>query len=349
MIELGIAAGPAREVRSYTDQVIKGLLAAATGTGTLGPLQTGALETAAGVWQRALVAAEVEGDPYLVEALDAPIRGHLGRELARRGDVVLYLDATAAGPRLVPLQSWTVQGGYQPAEWTYEVTLAGPTRTTTRRVGADSVVHVRYAVDGMRPWSGISPMQHASETGRLAGLLERALADEAGAPVGSIIPQPEGAREPDGLATTITGLRGKVLLTETLAAGSGDRGGRPDADWKQRRIGADPPATLNTIRTAVEHCVLACFGVHPSIAAGVGDGTLARESWRRFQAGTVEPLARLVEGEVAQKLGPCRLTFASLRARDVAGNARAWRSLVGGGPNAPAMDPEEARRLAGLE
>ena len=52
-------------------------------------------------------------------------------------------------------------------------------------------MHAMYAYDPARPWDGLSPLQVAAQTGRLAAALEAALGDEAGGPRGTLITAPE--------------------------------------------------------------------------------------------------------------------------------------------------------------
>ena len=59
---------------------------------------------------------------------------------------------------------------------------------------------------------------------------------------------------------------------------------------------------------------------------------------------TVTPLARIVSEELSDKFEtPISLSFDGLFAADLAGRARAFQSLVGGG-----MDVAKAAALAGL-
>ena len=75
---------------------------------------------------------------------------------------------------------------------------------------------------------------------------------------------------------------------------------------------------------------MAAAGVDP-IIAGLqrGDGTLAREAYRRFERLTLRPLGRLIQTELRAKLDAPDLTisFNSLRSSDFVGLARAYKSL----------------------
>ena len=240
--------------------------------------------------------------------------------------------------------------------WRYQVTLTGPSATETQWVSGDQVVHPMYAFSEVQPWRGLGPLQWASTTGRLGVELEKALGDESSGPRGNLIAVPEGhaGDVPDGepdpkakLEADLHHLHGGAALVETAAGGWGDKGGAPQADWRPRRLGADPPASLAEIRGGVEKSVLALCGVPPALATD-SDGTSQRESWRRFLHGSVSPVARLVEAELREKLDEPSLsiTFDALYAADVMGRARAWRSLVG--PQG-AMDADQAKKLTGLE
>ena len=118
----------------------------------------------------------------------------------------------------------------------------------------------------------------------------------------------------------------------------------PQADWRPQRIGANPPPSLATLRTDSALAVLTACGV-PADLAGSTDATSAREAWRRFLHGSVQPLGDLLAAELAVKLDTpgLRLTFDRLMASDLSGRARAFGSLVQAG-----MDKDRAAALAGL-
>ena len=362
MIELGISQPRAVETRqsgSYTDSLVSALVAAASGSGSADPLTLGALETCAGKWARAFASARVEPANVRTAAVTPAVLATIGRSLVRRGEAMHLIDVGPAGVELLDVGHWDVRGGVSRASWFVHADLSGPDTTETRTVPYAGAVHCMYAYDPARPWRGVAPLSWALQTGRLAAALERALADEAGSPVGSVVPIPEGQRETENddddgddpmakLRADIAKLRGSVALVETLAGGYGDKGGRPDGDWKPRRIGADPPATLAEIRMGAALTVYGACGVPPSLVTLPADGTGQREAWRRFLHGSVSPVAKLVEAELRDKLevDDLALTFDDLYAADLTGRARAWRSLVGAEAK---MDPERAARLAGLE
>lgn len=88
---------------------------------------------------------------------------------------------------------------------------------------------------------------------------------------------------------------------------------------------------------------MACCGV-PVELAELGQGTAAREAWRRFLHATVDPLGKLIAEELSEKFEfPVSLNFDTLMASDISGRARAFQSMVGGG-----MDITKAAALSGL-
>ena len=217
--------------------------------------------------------------------------GGNGRKSGGKGD------AGATAPTIRPRD---VSGSYDPATWRYRVSLAAPDTTTTRTLPAAGVVHLRWSTAPGRPWAGVSPLQWASDTGRLYRALEEALADESAGPRGHVLPIPEGQREPtdddaDGddpladLRGDLVRLRGALALVETMGGGYGDKGARPDSDWKSRRSGAEPPDVLAKLRTDAAMSILAACGLPASLVTMPADGTGQREAWRRFLHGSVSP------------------------------------------------------------
>ena len=196
-------------------------------------------------------------------------------------------------------------------------------------------------------------------TGRLHGALEDALADESGGTRGHVLPVPQGP-DPDAddddtadpnaqLRADVRTLRGRTALVETTAAGWGEgQGAAPRADWKPQRIGAAPPAPLVDLRDGSARAVLAACGVPPTLFGTGGDAAGAREAWRMFLHGSLQPVADLLAAELAVKLEApdLALSFSGLFASDLQGRARAYRAMVG--PQGPAVPEADARRLAGL-
>ena len=323
----------------YTDALVDAIVARASGSAAADASATSALETAAGQWARAMAAARVSPATPATAALTADVLHIAGRQAIRNGSALFVIDVVAGVVRLLPVWTWDVHGGPDPDDWWYRCNIAGPSGSTVRTVPAAGVVWLPFARDVAQPWIGLGPLQYARATGQLAGSLEERLGQEAGAPVGSVIPVPvDGGDGTDtdplaGLKGDLRNSKGGVSLVETTAAGFGEgRGAAPLSDWKPRRYGADPPEPLRGLRMDAYEAVCMACGLPPGLSAK-SDGTLAREGWRQFVMGHVEPLARVWAAELSRKLDApgLALDFRSLWAHDLAGRANAFAKLVSGG------------------
>ncbi len=336
---------------SYTDALVDLIQSRAGGSTPGDPSAIAALETAAGLWARSFAAAKVSPEGA-ASAVSPSVLALLGRELCRRGEAVLCIRVDGSGLRLIPAGSWDIRGGYDEGGWWYRCDLFGPSGSETAVLPSPGVLHPRYAIDPARPWVGVSPLAWARHTGTLAANLEARLGEESGAPVGALLPIPQDGGDGSGddplaeLKRDIAGAKGRALLVETTSAGWGEgKSAAPQSDWKPQRFGAAPPATLPALRSDAALSVLGACGVPPSLAMDA-DGTAARESWRRFVLGTVEPiLSGPVRAELAEKLGVPGLSFdlTGLWAHDGAGRAAMFDKLVRAG-----LSVDEALRRSGL-
>ncbi len=90
--------------------------------------------------------------------------------------------------------------------------------------------------------------------------------------------------------------------------------------------------------------ILGACGVPPSLYAVNENAQAARESWRRFIFGSVEPLAALVSEELSNKLeSPVSLSFSNTFAADIAARSGSFKKLFEGG-----MSVEKAAGVTGL-
>ena len=330
---------------SYTDALIAAITANAGGQTTAFAAATGALEAAAGLISRAFATAEVDADSQpVLRALTPGCMALIGRALIRRGEVVFYVDTSRGMIDLLPCQSHDVDGGPNPGTWEYRCTVSGPERTFTfERTPATSVVHLTYAREPETPWRGIGPLQSAQLTGRLAAETLAALADESSGPRGHLLGLPV-----DGEDATITQLKADLnkLSGKTAILETGDYGGTAGGGMvtlKAERLGPEPTAALVELFKISREDVLAACGVNPSLVTDA-QGTAQREAYRQFLFGTVAPLGKLVAAELSEKLDTqVRLDWQELRASDIAGRARAFGTLVGGG-----MDLAQAAAISGV-
>ena len=180
---------PVEHRSSLTDQVVTAMLASASGGGTRPASATAALESAATLYASALSSCSISGPSVVTRALDATWRAAAAASLIRTGQTVFIIAADPVdGLLLEPVGHWDVYGGPNPASWYYRVERAGPSGTAWATHPAGSVLHLRWQTDPARPWSGVSPVQHASDTASLSGWLERRLSEEASASSGSFLP-----------------------------------------------------------------------------------------------------------------------------------------------------------------
>ena len=181
----------------YTDAVIEHILANAQGEVTQG--LEAAVEVAAGWWQRAFASAEIQPGGVVANLLE-PHLGAIGRSMIVTGEIVFEISTSGAAMALIPASTVSVTGDPNPASWVYKLTLPGPAAVLSRDVPADRVVHLMYATSRSAPWKGVSPISASRTTLELLSNLEQRLAEEAGQPVGAVIPVPNvpgGGRAPN--------------------------------------------------------------------------------------------------------------------------------------------------------
>ncbi len=329
---------------SYGDAITELIQGRASGAAAAKPHATAALEACAGFVSRAFASADVQGGPMAAAALTPETLGMIGRALIRSGEIAFRIDVADGALRLVPAQSWDVQG--TPTSWRYQLVLGGPseTLTTSDYLPAAAVVHCRYAVDPERPWKGNGPLEVAALAGKLSAETTRQLGEESSGSAGGVLPIPIDGQDPtvDALRKDIGSLKGKTALVQGGDWGNAGSGGM--ATWKRLRIGAEPPAPLVQLQEIATGEVYAACGINPALFRD-SQGTAGREAYRQALHSVVAPLGRLVVTELRDKLDDptIDLSWEELRAGDIAGRARAFQSMVGAG-----MEAGKAAALSGL-
>ena len=323
---------------AYADALVSLIQSRAGGNSVGEPNAIAALEIASGMWSRGFASAQL--DP-VIEAVTPGVMASIGRSLVRRGESLWAIDVRRGEITLTPAASWDVAGGADPASWFYRLDLFGPSGGETRVYPASSVCHFRFASDPERPWAGIAPLGYARATGKLAGNLELRLGEEASASVGSLLPIPSDGGDGDvdndplaSLKADLKNLQGSTALVETTSAAWGEgRAASPLSDWQPKRMGANPPPTLAELRGATNLDVLQACGIPAGLVSDRAEGSGQREAWRRFSVGTLQPAARLVGQELADKLDVpgLRIHFEGLSASDLAGKSRSVATFVKSG------------------
>ena len=362
MISLNLTPPP-REfrdtTRTYTTDRVAQLSAASTSGPAAIATATAAIETAAGVWGRALALATVSPQTPRTRAITPSLLELTGRALARRGQVVFDLEVDAGGDlAMLPCAASSVLiGTADPRTWIYTLQLYGPSSTRTVYRGRGGVVHLQAGTQPDRPWAGRAPWHTAHLSGELLAGIERQLAGEAGSASGYLVPMPDtGDRGQDAasdgeddpltsLRRDMAAARGRTLLAPSMAGGFGGGPGvspTTSQEYMPRRFGADPPESLIELRRDVARSVLSCYGILPALYYERAAGTALREAGRQTHANSAVAIATLIGSQLSEALDePITLTLP--RPTDTATLARAVGSLVTAG-----VDVNEAREIVGL-
>ena len=326
-----------RAADTYTEAVIAQLLDSANAE-TSPSGTTAAEETVVGLWGRAFASATVTPAGLVADALTPRVLATMGRDLSEYGESVWEIELDHGRMALAHASAYEIEGM---REWSYKLDHAYPDGVVSRSLPASRVVHLRYGEHASQPWKGIGPLRQASTTRRLTANLETRLADESSARSGYLLPVPSVSAE---LQADLNRLKGKTVLVESTTGAWGEgQGQAPMRDFEPRRVGFDPPEALDALRLGVNRSLLLAAGV-PAAMLG-GDANEIREGYRQFLHGTIQPVAKMVLGELREKLDTpdLNLKFDDLMASDISGRARAFGSLVTGG-----MDVERAAALSGL-
>ena len=248
-------SAPVEHRSSLTDQVITAILAAATGGGARPALATAALESCATLYASALSACTVSGPSSVTRALTADWRASVASSLIRSGQALYIIGADpVSGLSLAPVSHWDVHGGPAAVELVLPRRAGGAIRY---RLGDPSrpaeVLQLRWVVDPARPGAGVSPLQHAADTGSLSGWLDKRLSEEASGPVGSFLPVAKYDADPDAdlgaadinaadplaaLRRDIGAAKGQTLLVESQMSVA-------DSPASARSVGRSPEKTVS--------------------------------------------------------------------------------------------------------
>ena len=331
----------------YTDALTLALLRGAEGVDMprAQAEAVAAVESAAGMIGRAFASATVSGDPGGV--LSPSLLANLGRQLVQRGESLHLIGVGPDGLTLTPCASWDLDGGYDPATWTYRTDLYGPSHTVSTTVPAGAVVHCAWSRPPLRPWEGEGPLQLAGLSSELLSSIETRIGQEAASPVAQLIPSPSAGEETAKLRQTIKDAKGGLALVPTMMAGgwTGDRAKSPQREYALARLGANPPETLRALRSDVGQAVASACGIPPDLISAGTDAAGQREAYRRWLHSTIVPIGRMVEEELSAKLDtPVAFAWDRLGAGDLQGRTRSLKQMVES--KIPLAD---ARRLAGLE
>ena len=332
------AAGP------YTDALVE-LARGNVSGGTAQATETAAVEFAVGLLGRCFSVATINP---AIPALGPELMASLVRTLLLTGNFLAMVDVDSGGMiRLQRAASWDVLGDPLPESWRYRLDLSGPSRTITRHVPFNGVVHVRMNCSTFTPWRGTSPLQNAGVSGELLGKLESSLGDESRARSGSLLPVPGGLQDSvlATLSADLAAMKGHVALVETTSDGAGaGRASSPQTDWMPRHFGPFFGQYNIELRRNIGADICSVLGV-PAILFSGGDGGGMREAYRQLLVAGIQPLASIIMAELSEKLEvKVTANFRKLAAADIAARARAYNSLI-----QAKVDAALAMELAGLQ
>ena len=311
-------------------------------------LDTAAAEAAANLYGSAFAGASVMPDEAAAmltpEMLYAMARGTI-----RYGEWVGAIEFQSGQMRIVEASDWGVAStSTNPNDWVYTLKFGTPSGTRAETVLGGDVIHLRYATRRGNPSRGIGPLQWAKSTTYGLANLEFRLAQELNTAGKYPVPIPATTDDEttnlDKLEQDLNSDQGGLFLVETTSSGWGEgRSFAPNRDWEARRLGANPPPTLQGLRNELNASVLAACGVPASLLVA-GSGGQAREARREFAYQSLRPFGRRLGAELSTKLNlEVRFDFGEWMQSDIAARARATHSLVQSG-----VDVERALDLAGL-
>ena len=323
---------------NYTDVLVSALLQQSRGE-TIAARALGSQEIAAGIISRGVSLAKITGARGL---LTTRLLAEAARDLIVNGEAIYKLDVDMDGrARLLRATSYSVYGADpDPATWTYDLSLYGPTQSRMVKATAAEVVHVRFATLSGYPWRGLSPLRLAAATGSLSARLTQALGHEADVTVARIFPMPQGqsAAVSNAIKNLITSPEsGRIVLPETTKSGQGaGMGSSPTRDFRADRLGFEAPASEEALyRTLLQEVGQVCGCPWPLMPGSAAAGPAIREAQRELLTGVIVPLTDLIIEEAARVLeSTVTATHHKLAAADVSARARAVHILTQAGVDA---------------
>ncbi len=323
--------GKPAERRNFTDSIVAQAIAAAAGnTPELAARQTAAAQFGIGYYARAFASAIPQPD---TPALTPHLLVGAARALMLYGEWLADIEVDGDGLRLVPAQAHDIAGGPDEREWRYALELAGPSHTETVYRPSEGVIHVRLNADVFAPWQGQSPLALAGLSAKAIANVELRLGQELASRTGYLLPTPELSEDQDAaLRADLASLAGNMALITSKQQGTYASGNLQTAttEFAPRRFGANVPPSNLVARRELGYDVLGALGVPPQLLQADAPAGALREAYRVLLAGGIEPIGRLVSTELSRKLErEIKLSFRTMAAADIAGRARAWRSLAG--------------------
>ena len=297
---------------------------------------TAAVATASGLVGRSLAVAKIKPD-QMSTAFNASMLYDLGKALIEDGEALYRIEIQAGRINLERASAWTITG----SPWFYNIETPIPGGQSRSYVSsAEGVFHPRMNVTSLEPWKGRGANAIAGQTASLLASLERLMSNELAGGSGYIIPMPPKLTpsQSNALSDLVKKLKGGSAFVPN---GSGRDNLTPAGIWQQKRIGADFPATYDTLRSDLSESIQNSLGLPKALFATGGS---SREANRFFLHSTLSPIIEIIKVEARDKLNAeIDFNLDGLFSSDITGRARSFASMTKAG-----MDIQKAAILSGL-
>ena len=250
----------------------------------------------------------------------ASLQGHLSqiaREMVDVGqsDWLINVGSTG-GMSLLPVTATAVVGDADPRNWIYQLTMSGPTQTTTVQRPAESVLSFRLRVDSRAAWKG-RPAITANGTGQLLCQLEAQMLDEAKVTPARVIAVGQ-AEEQSVDVSELVGAGGVVGVAQALASREEPSGVRAGV------VRNEVTAPAVSLHTNLATAICGAMGVPADLVLGGSSESAARESMRRFGSTTIQNILTTISREWEATIGTELLwNLDQLRSSDEVSRSRA--------------------------
>lgn len=313
--------------------------------GFAGATATAAVESAAGLYSRAVAGCDLSGVPPGITPI--ALAAHARQCLVRGESFALLMDG-----ELIPAASVDVRG--DAAGLRYQLQVQYPDAYETVTAPEARVFHARWSSDASGSWwIGRGPLQRASVTAAAVGLVEQAVKSEARIPSVSIIPMPSGGLGQDQRDSISAQIQKAVRSAHGLAFPTGTFGSAESfgtgkasaAEFAQRRIQSAPDAGLIQLRAQLTESVYHACGCSAGLFNPAAAGPSLRACWQRFVVGSVRPLCLMFSEQLRKLPGANPVwDFSPLASRSGQSFARDLQSLKAAG-----YSLEDAQHLLGAD
>ena len=248
------------------------------------------------------------------------LQGHLSqiaREMVANGQSDWLINVGSTGEMiLVPATATAVVGGPDPRNWIYQLTMSGPTETTTIQRPAESVLSFRLRVDSKSQWKG-RPAIDGTGTAALLCRLEAQMLDEAKVTPARVVAGGAVAEQAGDISELISA-GGIVGITQGIASRDDPSG------IKAGIVRNEVTAPAVTLHTKLSTAICGAMGVPADLVLGSSSESGSRESMRRLGSTTIQNILTTISREWTETTGlALEWNLDRLRSSDEVSRARA--------------------------